>query len=353
MHGAESDGVYVGWGRKAIEIGRLQRFAMDNAQSPDLLPRAPRNGRSVGHVGGGPASLACAGTLALLGYDTVIYEKTSLPGGLNVSGVAPYKFQAEDALEEADFIRALGVEFRMNVEIGADISAAALLDQHDAVFIGVGLGSDSRRGVPGADGDGVIGALEWIESMKLAPGANVKDLRSVVVVGGGNTALDVAQEMAGLGVPQVRLVYRRGQQDMSGYVHEFEGAKKLRVQLVDCATVGAVARNAKGGIESVVLHKTINGQATDQVLDRFACDLVVVATGQERLQQLVQQFPGVICDGHGRVQADPETLVTGNPRVFTGGDCHNGGKEVVNAADEGQRAARAIHAMLQKRTVAS
>jgi glutamate synthase (NADPH/NADH) small chain len=148
-------------------------------------------------------------------------------------------------------------------------------------------------------------------------------------------------------VPQVRLVYRRSQSEMPGYSHEFEGAKKLRVQLVDCAAVGAVARNAKGAIESVVLHKTINGQATDQVLDRFACDLVVVATGQERLQHLIQQFPGVVCDGRGRVQADPVTLATGNPRVFTGGDCHNGGKEVVNAADEGQRAARAIHMMLQ------
>lgn len=339
--------VYNNAEQKPIEIGRLQRFAMEQARSPDLLERAKPSRRSVALVGAGPASLACGGTLSLLGHRAVLFERDAFGGGLNMTGVAPYKLRAEGCLSEVAFIRELGVEIRTGVEVGRDLKPETLLADYDAVFLGLGLGADSLSGVPGGDGPGVLGALAWIRRMKLAPSAPLDGLRSAVVVGGGNTALDAVQELAALGVPRVTLVYRRSEKEMPGYAHEWEGAKKLEVRLVAGAVVAAVERAEGGGLEAVALHRAEGGRDTGEPLERVACDLLLVATGQERLRALAESFPGVRCDAKGRVVADAATLSTGNPRVFTGGDCYNGGKEVVNAADEGQRAARAIDALLR------
>jgi len=339
--------VYVGWGRKPIEIGRLQRFAMENARQPSLLPRAEKREGSIGLVGAGPASLACAGTLSLLGYETVIYEKAELPGGLNVSGIAPQKIRAEEVLDEVGFIQDLGVEIRTGQALGRDFSGQELLDRHDVVFFAPGLGADSLRGLSGARGEGLVGAVEWIARMKLDPGTSLDGIRSAAVLGGGNTALDVVQELASLGVPEVCLVYRRSEEEMPGYEHEWLGARKLGVRLLEQAAVTRVARDSNGALSGIELVRTEGGRPTSERLTSVECQLVVVATGQERLIELAAQFPGVACDELGCVIADEETLVTGNPRVFTGGDCRNGGKEVVNAVDEGQRAARAIDSLLR------
>ncbi len=339
--------VYTKWGRQPIEIGRLQRFAMEQARSADLLERKEPRPESIGLVGAGPASLACAGTLALLGYETVIYEKEDLPGGLNMTGVAPHKIRAEEVLDEVRFILSLGVTIRTNSALGHDVSGEDLLARHDAVFFAPGLGSDSLRGVPGGSGPGIVGAVEWIARIKLDPTAAVDGISSAVVIGGGNTALDVVQELATLGVPRVTLLYRRSAQEMPGYRHEWERAKKQRVQLLDEVIVKEVRRDTKGRLVSVELVRAERGRPTQEAAGEIPCDLIVVATGQQRLAELAALFPGVQCDERGCVIADEETLVTGNPRVFTGGDCHNGGKEVVNAVAEGQRAARAIDRFLR------
>ncbi len=337
--------VYTGWGRKPIEIGRLQRFAMESAQSPDLLPRQPATGHKIALVGAGPASLACAGTLVQMGHEAVVFERDALPGGLNMTGVAPYKFRAESTLAEVEFIRSLGVEIRTGVEIGRDFTAEQLLEDYDAVFLGVGLGSDSLRGIPAIEGTGVIGAVQWIRGMKLDPATSVDGVGHAIVVGGGNTALDVVQELATLGVPSVHMVYRRGLADMSGYAHEFKNARNVGVRAVEHATPAKLEWR-DGRLVGVSLEST-QSPASFESRD-MPCDLLVVATGQGRLRDLVEQFPQVECDQSGRVVAEPESLVTGNPRVFTGGDCYNGGKEVVNAAAEGQRAARAIDELLRQ-----
>src|SRR5262245_43511794 len=163
--------VYNAWHREPpIAIGRLQRYAtegfMRNGGAEKLLARAPANGKRVACVGSGPASLACAAYLALEGFAVTIYEKRPLAGGLNTSGVAPYKLPAEDSLAEVDFVRSLGVEIRTDVEVASGPKAEALLREHDAVFLAPGLGADTKLGIPGEDGAGVVGAVEWIERMK-------------------------------------------------------------------------------------------------------------------------------------------------------------------------------------------
>ncbi|MEZ4257215.1 MAG: FAD-dependent oxidoreductase [Polyangiales bacterium] len=350
--------VYNTWEREPIAIGRLQRFATTTAlsQDPDLIAKTkkPSTGKKVALIGAGPASLAAAGHLALEGHRAVIFEKKSVPGGLNSTGVAPYKLYADDALREVEFIERLGdVEIRTGVgvvdgkadAVKGEVSAADLLRDYDAVFIGIGLGSDHGMGIPGEDGPGVVGATAWIESMKLDPKASVAGVTRAIVVGGGNTAIDAARELAQLGVEHVSMVYRRDEAAMSGYAHEMAGAYKERVELVENRQPVSVVRE-KGAVVGLQVAPTTGGKPTDGERETLTADLIVIAIGQARLTQLASAFPGVELDDKGRVRVDEATCRTGNAKVYAGGDCVNGGKEVVNAAQHGKLAARAIHSSL-------
>jgi len=332
--------VYNGWHRyPPIQIGRLQRYAvetvLDRNSAAALFEQAPPAGRRVACVGAGPASLAAAGYLALEGVDVTVFEKRRLPGGLNTAGVAPYKMHAEGSLLEVDFIRSLGVTLREGVEIGRDVTAGELLGEFDAVFIGVGLGEDSRLGIPGEDGPGVAGATAWIERVKLEPGFRPPDAARAVVIGGGNTAIDAARELARLGVPEVTMVYRRGATDMPGYRHEMEMARREGVRLMERAVPKEFVRDGAGRLTALRLA---DGR-------EVPCDFAAVGIGQAKLRGLAAQFPGVEVDAKGCVVVDEATGRTGNPKVFAGGDAL-GGELVVTAAQDAKRAARAICAAL-------
>ncbi len=219
------------------------------AGRPSLLSRAPANGKRVACVGAGPASLACASYLALEGFAVTIFERRRIAGGLNTSGVAPYKMPADDALAEVGFVRSLGVEIRTGVEVAPGPIVESLASDFDAVFLGPGLGVDTSLGIPGESGSGVMGAVEWIERMKLGPeatGALVAGTRRAVVIGGGNTAIDAARELAGLGVPSVSMLYRRTTSEMSGYAHELELARLAGVVLVERAVPARFLRDSQG-----------------------------------------------------------------------------------------------------------
>lgn len=333
--------VYNAWDRDPpIAIGRLQRFATETVpiaqRAEGLLSRAAPNGKRVACVGAGPASLACAAYLALEGVAVTILERRPIAGGLNTTGVAPYKMPADDALSEVEFVRALGVEIRTSVEVVAGELAQGLLRDFDALFLGPGLGADARLGIPGESGPGVLGAVDWIEQMKLGSDALPSGTRRAVVIGGGNTAIDAARELAGLGVPEVRMLYRRTTAEMSGYAHELELARLAGVVLVERAVPARFSREATGRLAAVELA---SGES-------HPCDLAVVAIGQAKLRELADCFPGVRLDAHGSLLADPQTGATDNPRVFAGGDAVLGGELVVTAVQDGKRAARGICAAL-------
>jgi glutamate synthase (NADPH/NADH) small chain len=344
--------VYTGWGREPIAIGRLQRYATEQVMKPGskpvLAPERKKSGKKVACIGGGPASLAFAGYLALEGHEAVVFEKRAVPGGLNTTGIAPYKLKADDSVREIEWVKALGVEIRTGVEIGTELPAQKLLEQYDAIFLGLGLGADTRLGVPGEDGPGVFGATAWIEQMKLelprAKRAEVAGKR-VVVVGGGNTAIDVARECAQLGAADVAMVYRRSTAEMSGYAHELEGARLEGVRFVGRAQPVAFVRDGEGEatakLSALRVAKTDeHGKAVPGTERDLACDMVAVAIGQSKLRELAKELGGVALDARGCIVADAKTCATGNPKVFAGGDCVNGGKEVVNAVADGRNAAR-------------
>jgi len=342
------DCVYNGWGRDPIQIGRLQRYATQTttaAGAKKLFTPKAKTGKKVALIGAGPASLACAGTLALEGHTAVIFEKRPYPGGLNTTGIAPYKLHVEDALHEVEWVTSLGVEIR--TEEFTPAGAAKVLADYDAVFIGVGLGEDSKLGVPGEDGAGVTGATAWIEQMKLARGTK-KQTGRVVVIGGGNTAIDVARESALLGAESVTMIYRRGEEKMSAYKHELDGGRKEGIRVLTHVQPMEFIRDKSGKLEAVRVAKTDeNGKPIAGTEFNVPCDFAALAIGQAKLRTLASAFAGVEVDARGCIKADAATGQTGNPKVFSGGDCVNGGKEVVNAVAEGRNAARTLIARFE------
>lgn len=345
------DCVYHGWGREPIQIGRLQRFATETAMATgrELLPKkTAASPKRVACIGSGPASLAFAGYLALEGHEAVVFEKRAWSGGLNTTGIAPYKLHADDAVREVEYIQSLGVEVRTGVEVGSEdgadrISVKKLLETYDAVFLGLGLGADSKLGIPGEDGAGVFGATSFIERMKLElPRAHneVKGKR-VIVVGGGNTAIDVARECALLGAADVAMCYRRGVEEMSGYHHEMTGGRKEGVRLVGHVQPVAFVREGEKLVALRVATTDKDARPIPGTEHDLPCDLAFLAIGQSKLRELAKELPGVELDKRGCVVvSDVATCATGNPKVFAGGDCINGGKEVVNAVADGRNAAR-------------
>ncbi len=339
------DCVYNEMGVPPIQIGKLQRFSTDTAFKNEwrFFEAGQDTGKSVGLIGGGPASLACAHELRRFGHRATIYEKRARLGGLNATGVAPYKMKADRALEEVQWILGIGgIEVKTGVTIGHDISLEDLEKKHDAVFFGAGLGADTAMKVPGEDLKNVHGAVDWIEQMKIGR-VSVEGIRSCVVVGGGNTALDCVREARGLGIERVTMVYRGTEAKMSGYAHEWKAAEvhgaRAEWQVLPTAFEG------HGKVEKVRCARLdANKKPIPNTEVVFDADLVLVAIGQSKLGEMLSQLEGIRIE-HGCVVAD-EHGRTGRPRWFAGGDARNGGKEVVNAAAEGKAAARAIDTFL-------
>jgi len=354
---------------RPVAIGRLQRYATDDyfgRGRPQLFDLPPANGKRVALVGAGPASLGCAAELRKMGYAAVVFERDPQPGGLNTYGIAQYKMTPETSLEEIEFVRDLGVEIRTGVRVetatatpGGAAPAVPLADlvrDHDAVFIGVGLGATGKLGIPGEHLEGVREALDFIRDYKSKPYGDVAVGRRVAVVGAGNTSVDAATAAVRLGAEKVWIVYRRSRDEMPAYDYEYELAKQDGVQFEWLtAPIAIVGERAVEGLRCVRMRlgaRDARGRRTPEPVAgsefTMAADMVIAAVGQEKRADWLSAVPGLRMEA-GRVVVDPATGMTTIPGVFAGGDCANGGKEVVNAVAEGKLAAHGIDAWIRSR----
>jgi len=335
--------------QRPIEIGRLQRHAMDRFyEAGRRLPVAALDqpGR-VACIGAGPASLACAAALRQRGFAVTIFDSRPLAGGLNTYGVAEYKLRSSDSLREVELVRSLGVQFQLSVEIGGERRIKELEDQFDVIFLAVGLGPVQPLDIPGENLPGVIDALRFIAEYKTHRGAPVG--RRVVVVGGGNTAIDAATAALRLGAEEVHVIYRRSETEMPAFEFEYDLAKQEGVRFHWLAQ--PVAIHGAEAVESVECVRMElgppdrKGRRQPQQIPgsnfRLSCDMVIPSIGQSRLLDFLSQFRDIRLTS-GCVDVHPSTGQTTNPRYFAGGDCVNGGREVVDAVAEGNRAAAAI-----------
>lgn len=335
---------------RPIDIGRLQAFATDDVvlgHKTSLFAVASPTGHSVGVIGAGPAGLSVGAELAKRGYSVVLYDAHEKPGGLNTYGVANYKMDMSTAMREVGFIEGLGVEIRSGVTVGVDISVEELHEQHAALFLGVGLGGVPPLGLEGEDLDGVEDALEFIASVR-AGTADVAGKR-VAVIGGGNTAVDTVTQAAMSGASRVFMVYRRGREHMGGYPHDVERALQAGVEFLHFAAPVRIEGAAQP--EQLVCIRTEVGSDGSLIPiegSEFSIpvDTVLRATGQAKRAGFLDALEGVNLDESGRVVVSDDHR-TDNPRIWAGGDCVNGGKEVVNAVQHGKIAAESIDITLR------
>jgi len=302
-----------------IRIALLQRHATDYVleRKVRLFEPGAANGKRVAIVGAGPAGLSCARDLRRLGYAVTVFEAKSKPGGLNTYGIAEYKMTPAVALAEVQDILDLGIDLKLGVAIGRDVSFDTLLADYDAVFIAIGLGRTKSLGIPGEDQQGVVDALSFIEQLKTRPYHETRVGRRVAVVGAGNTAIDAVTQAKRLGAEWATIVYRRGPADMSSFHYEQELARTDGCEFrYHCRPTRILGNGQVTGLEV----------ETPQGTEVIACDMVITALGQEALGGF--------------------TLPADHPKVFAGGDFANGGAEIVNAAAEGVQAAAKIHERL-------
>ncbi len=343
--------VMHGFNEQPIEIGRLQRFAMDNFHAQGgRLPRKSDEERTekIACIGAGPASLAAAAELKQRGFQVTIFDKRPLPGGLNTYGIAEYKLPLADSLREIELIKELGVEFRFGVEIGDEVSLPELEAEFDIIFIGVGLGTMHKLAIPGDHQPGVVDALQFIESYKTGKITQVEG--NVVVVGAGNTAIDAANAAKRLGAKEVSILYRRAKAHISAFDFEYRQALQEGVRFLWLTQLMTIHASVDGivSVECVRMETDANGllKPIEGSAFHIECNMVVPAIGQSSMLELLSQCRDVRLEG-GRVVVNRTTGQTTNPKYFAGGDCINGGREVVDAVADGKRAGVAIARLLE------
>lgn len=331
---------------KPVEIGALQRYATDGLMARGVHPftRAAPTGRRVAVVGAGPAGLACAHRLAVLGHDVVIFEARPKPGGLNEYGIASYKAVDDFAQAEVDWLMQIGgIELRHNQRLGAEITLEDLRAEYDAVFLGMGLGGVNALRATGEDRSHVLDAVSFIRDLRQADDLGSLPVgRDVVVIGGGMTAVDAAVQARLLGAENVSIVYRRGQDRMSASRHEQDHATAHGVRII--CNAAPVALHGNGAVTEVEFAYTEDGPAGLVLTDnrfRLRADQVFRAIGQ----RLTGAPEGLVLDA-GKIAIDMAGR-TSQPGVWAGGDCAAGGDDLtVTAVAQGRDAARDIDALL-------
>lgn len=343
-------------GRKPLEIGRLQRFATDVALEggTPLRRRRPRNWYPVAVIGAGPAGLVCAGELAARGFDVTVYDDHVEPGGLARFAIAPYRQLREPLPEEVLALQRLGVKFELGLGIDTTDALAYVESFNDAVVLAVGMGPDADVTYPGDELPGVWNSLPFIEAIKTGSPPDVGD--SVAVIGGGNTAIDVAREALRLGAGEVTLVYRRTRAQMPAYEHEVKEAQEegmriewltIPLQFVGSATLeGVLCRRCRlGEPDASGRRKPEEMPGTDFLLP---ASTAVKAIGQRPRAELFALIAGLELED-GRLKVDPETGQTTNPKYFSAGDATNGGATVVEAVRGAKIAARGVDGWVGRR----
>ena len=345
----------------AVTIGQVEKYISDTAFAqgwkPDMSKVVP-TGKRVAVIGAGPAGLGCADVLARNGVQAVVYDKHPEIGGLLTFGIPEFKMEKDVMVRRRAIFEGMGIEFRLNTEVGKDISMDDLLKEYDAVFLGMGTYTYMQAGIPGEDLPGVMPALPFlISNVKNCLGLpqdefiDMKGLK-VVVLGGGDTAMDCNRTSIRQGAASVTCAYRRDEANMPGSKREVANAKEEGVQFLwNRQPVEVVGNDKVEGIKLVTTElgaPDARGRRTPVVIEGseeiIPCDRVVVAFGFRPNPQPWFADLGITTDQGGRVVAkgNKHAYQTANAKVFAGGDMVRGSDLVVTAVYEGREAAKGM-----------
>ncbi len=339
-----------------VQIGRLQRYATDFMMTEGGQPfkRGEPTKSKVAIVGAGPAGLSCAHRLSTLGHDVVVFDARSKAGGLNEYGIAAYKMPDNFAQKELAFILDIGgIELRTGQTLGRDVSLAELQEKYDAVFIAVGLGAARNLAVEGGDLKGVLPAVDYISDLRQSTNYQTLPVADkIVVVGGGNTAIDIAAQSKCLGAEHVTIAYRRGPDEMSATQHEQQFAQTNGVVIRHWVTPHEVI-GKDGNVAAIELERTQldeNGNAVGTgEYERLDADIIFAAMGQVMMADaLATRDDGILAMIEGRISVD-ETMQTSVAGIYAGGDCVKSGQDLtVQSVQDGKIAAASIDKFLRQ-----
>lgn len=351
----------------AVTIGAIEKYITEQAFAQGWRPdisAVEKVGKKVAVVGAGPAGLGCADVLIRNGVDVTVYERATEIGGLLTFGIPAFKLEKEVMMHRRHVLTDMGIEFKLGVNVGTDITLQQLEQQYDAVFLGVGTYQGLRAGIENEDASGVYLALPYLigntENLLNIASKNYVSMadKRVVVLGGGDTAMDCVRTALRQQAKEVICAYRRDAANMPGSKKEFNNAREEGVQFKFNVQPQAIVTDAEGAVTGIQVVKTRMGAADEHGRRRaeivtgseevIACDAVIVAFGFAPHNMPWLSTVGVTVDERGRIQTNGEyKQQTANPKIFAGGDITRGSDLVVTAIAEGRDAAQSIMDYLQ------
>lgn len=333
-------------GEEPVEIGLLQRFAVDHLMAKGgghPFQRAADTGRHIAVVGAGPAGLSCAHRAAMLGHSVTIFEAQPKAGGLNEYGLAAYKMIDDFAQKEVDFLLGIGgIDVQYDYALGEKATLADLRQTYDAVFLGIGLASTNKLGLDGEDKEGILDAIDFIEELRQkTKKADMPIGSDVIVIGGGNTAIDAAVQARALGAANVTLAYRRGEAAMSATDFEIELARTNGVKIELWSQPASILGDAC--VTGMMFERTQLDAKTGKL---YGTGQTYEVKADTVLKAIGQQLNASALDGLDLAAGKISVIggyLTSLPGVFAGGDCVKSGDDLtVQAVEDGKRAAHAI-----------
>ena len=331
-----------------LNIRGVKRFAVDHAGHVPAPACAPATGKRIAIVGGGPSGLTASYFLSLMGHKVTVYEKNDQLGGMLRYGIPSYRLPASYLDRDIDCILSTGVEVKLDCTIGKDFTLEQLRQEYDSVYLAIGAALHKTLGIPGEDAQGVLSAIELLDTTTRKAKPNFTGQR-VVIVGGGNVAMDATRTAVRLGATSVKCVYRRRISDMTALPEEVEGAMAEGCEILPLKAPVRVETSTSGRVTGLIVQPQVIGEVkggrpsprdADQPEEFIPCDVILMAVGQR-----VDSDPFVregVPANRGTIVAGPDGSVPGLDGVFSGGDCVSGPATVILAIEAGKVAAASI-----------